>query len=108
VLTPRGDTPPATAINLRTLRVPCAACVDGYFIPWHHRDGSLFYKCVLCETPLDFPTHRTRKAAIVDALEDGRAVACFFVSESVLPEDRPHWKPRRRRKRARRAVALNA
>jgi len=80
----------------RTLRVPCSACSDGYFIPWRARDGSLFYKCILCETPLDFPTHRERKAQIVAAIEGGRDVACFIVDESLLRAKRPRWKRRRK------------
>lgn len=94
-------------VSNRTLRVPCTACGDGYLIPWRARDGALFYKCLLCETPLDFPTHRARKAEIVAALEAGRDVACFIVDEAVL-QGRTSFAKCRRRKRAPRTVSLNA
>ncbi len=81
----------------RTVRVPCTACVDGYFIPWHARDGSLFYKCCLCETPLDLPTHRERKTRIIAAIDGGCDVAFFVVDESLLRAKRPRWKRRPKR-----------
>ncbi len=96
MLTPRNPgSLPTPVVNRRTLRVMCS-CGEGYFVPWHERDRSLYYRCLACEARLDRDAHREIKDALLAALEQDRSdVAYCIADESALRPDRPKWKRRR-------------